>query len=248
MIEVLLALTVIAVGMTSVLGLFPVGLNASREAIAQNCSADVADQTVTYLRVMSEINQAQYAKAFYDPGSFVDSTNIEINNGEFTNNPTGSDKEREIDNNSLNFLKAYGSARIEDSGTAKNKLEAGTIDFMRVEPKWAIFKVDGVSNQPRVFFIVQGPNCTENDVSGEDKLSRTVDYSAMALVWKEPIQIKRMDSTGAWDLWPDLTGTPTEYEKYQYSGKINVELSWPLVLPYKDRKKRYYQVVINRPD
>lgn len=245
MVEILLALTVIAIGMTSVLGLFPVGLNASREAIAQNCSADVADQMVTYLRVISEINQAQYAKAFYDSDSF--SSDVTITDGKLPTK-SGSDNEKDIYDNSLNFLKAYGKELIKSD----NKLEAGTIDFKRVAPGWAVFKVDGVSNQPRSFFIVQGPNCTENDddsATTADKISRPVDYSAMALVWKEPVQIKRLESDGTtWSLWPDLTGSPTEYQKYQYSAKINVELSWPLELPYTERKKRYYQIVINRPN
>jgi len=76
----------------------------------------------------------------------------------------------------------------------------------------------------------------------------------MARVWKETVQIKRLKPGGVasnsadWTLWPDLTGSPTEYQKYQYSGKINVELSWPLELPYKERKTRYYQIVINKPD
>ena len=251
MIEVLLALTVIAIGMTSVLGLFPVGLKASREAIAQNCSADVADQMITYLRVISEINQAQYAKAFYDSGSFVDdSTYITINNGKFTNNPPGSSNEQDVDDNSLSFLKAYGSELIKSN----NKLEAGTINFKRVAPGWAVFKVDGVSNQPRVFFIVQGPNCTENDddsAGAADKLSRTVDYSAMALVWKSPVQIWRdnPDGVSGWGKWPTFTeGTDPDSTVYKYSAKLNVELSWPLELPYAERKKRYYQIVINKPD
>jgi len=250
MIEVLLALTVIAIGMTSVLGLFPVGLNASRNAVAQNCSANVADQMVTYLRVVSEINQAQYAKAFYDSDSF--STDVTVTNGELPDK-TNSDDEQKVDENSLNFLKAYASKMIEDVGTNKNKLiTGGTIDFERVADGWAVFKVEGVTNKPRVFFIVQGHNCTDNDISG-DKISRPVDYSAMALVWKEPVQIRRLKSGGDpteplhWTLWPDLSGSPTEFQKYEFSGKLNVELSWPLELPYAERKKRYYQVVINRP-
>ena len=254
MVEILLALTVIAIGMTSVLGLFPVGLNASREAIAQNCSADVADQMVTYLRVISEINQAQYAKAFYDNGSydsFSSLADVTITDGKLPTK-SGSDNEKNIDDNSLAFLKAYAGKAIDNEGTDKNKLDTGgSINFMRVAPGWAVFKVDGVNNQPRVFFIVQGPNCTENDsgsnVPDADRIQRPVDYSAMARVWKEPVQIKRYDGS-AWTLWPDLSGTPTEYQKYQYSGKINVELSWPLELPYKERKTRYYQIVINRPN
>ena len=256
MIEVLLALTVIAIGMTSVLGLFPVGLNASRNAIAQNCSADVADQLITYLRVTNEINQDQYANAFYRDDSsipnypFTDSTGIEITNGSFTNNPENS-KEVNVDDNSIIFLNAYKNERIEDSGTYINKLVTGkTVDFVRVAPSWSIFKQDKLDGKPRVFFIIQGHNSNQNDVLGStDKISRTVDYSAMALVWKSTVQIWRdhPDGTSGWSQWPDLSGATTDEERYQYSGKLNIELSWPLELPYKERKKRYYQIIINKP-
>ena len=246
MIEVLLALAVIAVGMTSVLGLFPVGLKASRQAVAENCSADVANQMVTYMRVMGEVNQTQYAKAFYDADSFSELADVTISDGELPSK-TGSDNEKKINEVSETFLEAYTNKRIEN-----NTLDAdGTIDFKRVANRWAVFNVDGLSNNmPRIFFIVQGHNCTENDISGEDKISRPVDYSAMALVWKETVQIKRLEPDGStWSNWPSDTvmSTGTDAEKYQYSGKLNVELSWPLQLPYKSRKKRYYQVVINKP-
>ncbi len=61
------------------------------------------------------------------------------------------------------------------------------------------------------------------------------------------MQIRRLIAGGDasqssdWQLWPD----PASYD---VSAKINVELSWPLELPYAERKKRYYQVVINKPD
>lgn len=268
MIEVLLALTVIAIGMTSVLGLFPVGLNASREAIAQSCSADVADQTITYLRVMSEINQAQYAATLYDAGTSIP---IYDDDNDSTTNYTGADWSSYLDiytsGNSTtinlqddenvnvkdlsdNFLADYKDNEVGYNNTSDTN--SNGMIFQRVAPGWAIF-TKYKSSQPaglrrRVYFIVQGPDCTE------DGGNRNVDYSAMALVWKEPVQIKRMNSTGAWKLWPavpvdsDNPLDPTLPESYDYSAKINIELSWPLELPYKDRKKRYYQVVINKPN
>lgn len=258
MIEVLLALTVIAIGMTSVLGLFPVGLNASRNAVAQNCSADVADQLITYLRVTNEITPSQYAEAFTNtstPLAFASSTNatVDISAGKLPD-VSGSSNENNVDENSVNFLAAYTSQKI----LSDNKLEAGTIDFIRVAPGWSIFKVDNINNKPRTFFIIQGHNSNQNDASSGSKISRTIDYSAMALVWKSPVQIWRdnPDGTTGWEKWPSdsdiYSNAPTntiinEATAFNYSGKLNIELSWPLELPYRERKKRYYQIVINKP-
>lgn len=243
MIEILLALSVIAIGMTSVLGLFPVGLNASREAIAQNCSADVADQMITYMRVMGESSQAAYDNTFT-----ATATNL-------PNYDSGTDK--------LNITYSGDNATINlKSGTFDIKVKSDEFlteyksgifsNFARVAPNWAIFTpiISPTNLRRRVYFIVQGPNCTESG-------GGNIDYSAMALVWKEPVQIKRRQANGNWGVWPEnpsdtgdpktLPLDPTLSASYTYSAKINVELSWPLELPYKDRKKRYYQVVINKP-
>ncbi len=261
MIEVLLALTVIAVGMTSVLGLFPVGLNASREAIAQNCSADVADQMVTYMRVMGESSSDAYTYTFTDTNNNLptlsgldikDSTNFEENITIDIDCTGGDDVEVETLSNS--FLTAYKTDKV---GIANVSNINGYI-FQRVAPGWAIFTVmpNPTTQRRRVYFIVQGPDCTE------DGGNRNIDYSAMALVWKEPMQIRRLKSGGDasdsndWELWPpdtDIysdapTNTVLASTAFAKSAKINVELSWPLELPYKERKKRYYQIVINKPD
>jgi type II secretory pathway pseudopilin PulG len=267
MIEVLLALTVIAVGMTSVLGLFPVGLNASREAIAQNCSADVADQMVTYMRVMGESSANAYAYTFtdanndlpiYDSVSNPDTDNTDDSTLDIYTNAAG-DTTINIEGTpnvnvqtlSDSFLTAYRTDKV---GVSNVSNVNGYI-FRRVAPGWAVFTVmpNPSTLRRRVYFIVQGPDCTEDAAANHN-----IDFSAMALVWKEPVQIKRMNSTGTWEVWPanpsdsgdpkTLPLDPTLSASYDYSSRINVELSWPLELPYKDRKKRYYQIVINKPD
>jgi type II secretory pathway pseudopilin PulG len=218
MIEILLALTVIAIGMTSVLGLFPVGLNASRNAVAQNMSADVADQMITYMRVINELDDTG---AKYTANFITGST--DYSDSKYTD-------EGKIETESKDFLTAYKAGDITTTSS----------DFPRVASKWTIFKNKEAGLENSMFFVVQGPNCTED--TGE----RPIDYSAMVLVWKSTVQIKRLIAGGDpavstdWQLWPD----PATYD---YSGKLNIELSWPLELPYAERKKRYYQVVITKP-
>lgn len=255
MIEVLLALTVIAIGMSSILGLFPVGLNASRNAIAENMSADVADQMVTYIRVRGESTDAAYIATFvtsttslpiYDDNHASnpdndnnDSSTLDIytnTSGVTTINLNGS--EVNIGTLSDTFLSDYKSGDINPPGSSI------TDDFTRVASGWSIFKPAGASDlRRRVYFIVQGANSTE------DGGNRNIDYSAMALVWKSPIQIRCLFSDSAtWGLWPDIDiVNDIDADIYQYSGQINIELSWPLELAYSQRKKRYYQIVISRP-
>ena len=219
MIEVLLALTVIAIGMTSVLGLFPVGLNASRNAVAQNCSADVAEQLITYFRVVNELDKRT-------SGSNYDSNFIN-NQYSITKYSTESD----LNDDSEKFLDDYKAENVSPTSTT----------FPRISSNWAVFKTKTSSLENKVFFVVQGPNCTK------DTGSRPIDFSAMALIWKEPAYIKRLKSGGNpavpadWEQWPTTAS-------YQYSAKLNIELSWPLELPYNERKKRYYQIIIKNPN
>ena len=230
MIEVLLALGVIAIGMTSILGLFPVGLNASRNAIAENCSSDVADQMTTYLKAMNEL----------DDGTLYTANFVGVSSKYNSNKLDATITETLINSESTAFLTAYKAGNT------------AAANFPRVATGWSVFERN--TTPDRMFFIVQGPNCTVG--------SGPVDYSAMAIVWKSPVQIKHVKLDGdpavpaVWESWPLDSDVYSDYptntvinqaKAYDYSAKLNIELSWPLVLPYSERKKRYYQIVITKP-
>ena len=50
MVEVALALVILAIGLSSVMVLFPVGLKASRASVADNNLADIAERVASYLQ------------------------------------------------------------------------------------------------------------------------------------------------------------------------------------------------------
>ena len=248
MIEVLLAMTVIAVGMTSILGLFPVGLNASRNAVAQSLSAHVADQMITYLRVMGEASTPSsdsYDKTFDSTTGLPEYTGTDSLNLSTTNGTI------DIRNNATVITSNIQT--MSDDFLADYKICDFTNRYTRVAENWAIFKPVIAGTTPanlrrRVYFIVQGPNCTEGSLASP--VGHPVDYSAMALVWKSPVRIQCYEPavvpplpSGSWGLWP----SDADALAYKYSGKLNIELSWPLTLPYAERKKRYYQIVITNP-
>jgi type II secretory pathway pseudopilin PulG len=234
MIEIILALTIIAIGMTSILGLFPVGLNASRNAIAQNVSADVADQMITYLSIINESIKIDAFDVVITPTNY--DNNIKTINTSAYQIAKFSDADV-IEAQSLAFLTKYKADAVSKSSA----------EYPRIADGWAIFKNTAVATlEPQMFFVVQGPNCAQ------DGGNRNIDYSAMALVWKSTVRINCLKpdgdpgTEGDWRLWPEDAEFATT--PYKYSGKLNIELSWPLHLPYKDRKKRYYQVVISNPN
>lgn len=53
MVEITLALAVIGIGLAGIMALFPVGVQSSRDAIADNYSANVAEFFISYIRMQT---------------------------------------------------------------------------------------------------------------------------------------------------------------------------------------------------
>ncbi len=49
MVEVTLAIAVVGLGITAVMGMFPVAINSSRDAVAESCSGEMATQFISYI-------------------------------------------------------------------------------------------------------------------------------------------------------------------------------------------------------
>ena len=60
LIEVTLAIAVVGIGIAGVMSLFPVGVQASRDAIGDNYAADSVEQVLVYLASASQNNWASY--------------------------------------------------------------------------------------------------------------------------------------------------------------------------------------------
>jgi hypothetical protein len=65
-----LAIAVIAIGMVSIMGLFPIGLSANKDAMAKSYAAESADEFLHYLeRYLREDWAANYSNADYIPAA-----------------------------------------------------------------------------------------------------------------------------------------------------------------------------------
>jgi hypothetical protein len=130
MIEVVLAMAIIAFGMTSILGLFPVGLNALRASMADNSCSDAIDQMGGYLK-----NQAEYSATTFSnmisAGTALPSAKTSTAGG------------KSADTLSAEFIAAY--------------LNNDTSTYAPVFADWNIYMVPAGANFPYIYFIVQGP-------------------------------------------------------------------------------------------
>lgn len=166
MIEVVLAMAIIAFGMSSILGLFPVGLNALKSSMADNYCSDALDQMVGYLK-----NQAEYSSTKYTTltgaGGLPDAAGLTTILGASRSNVVNGST---LDGFSTSFLGDY-RANV-------------TSTFSRVFTDMNIFQVQTYS-MPYLYFIVQGQITSKN-----------IDFSAMLLVWKSPVTYNVKDSSG----------------------------------------------------
>jgi hypothetical protein len=66
LIEVTLAIGVVAVGMAGLMALFPIGFNATRDAIGENYSADTADQLLHVMAYYSKLSSTNWTALLGD--------------------------------------------------------------------------------------------------------------------------------------------------------------------------------------
>ncbi len=73
LVEVALAIAVMGIGVAGIMALFPVGMNSSRDAIAENYAADSADFFISYIErecKESDASWQNYIQRLYSNGGF----------------------------------------------------------------------------------------------------------------------------------------------------------------------------------
>ena len=133
MIEVVLAMAIIAFGMTSILGLFPVGINASQNAIANNCGSDAVEQFMGYLK--------SYAETPMPPTTHFTSLFG-------TSSITGSLREQD----QLAAIRGSADAESQAFLAALRLNPANPAAPYSKIPGWQMYK----SNIPAIYFVTQG--------------------------------------------------------------------------------------------
>ena len=206
MVEILLALGVIAIGICSVMVLFPVGANASRDSIMEEYAATSAEQM---------LNMINFRLHMYDAGThsttkywndYIGTT--PEGNGSLTSGSTGRPSDTDIAALDLNDATDWSS------GT--NALLGGTA------LKGRIFSQSGSSNT--YFQIVVHKDGDKADLSDVDEAK--IDFRALAVLWVDKV---------------DFNGTNLPYT---YAARLNLEVSWPVEIPYASRQKSYYTLEV----
>ncbi len=170
MIEIALAMAIIAFGMTSILGLFPVGLNACRNAVAENCAVDSVEQFASYLRSYAGANKTNFETVFGTSAGYYNTTTNPMANA------------------------ATVTAAMPKTKDFLDAIMTG-VPYVAtpVYKGWTIYPYDNPITVRNIYFTVLGPGDYFNPAS--TKFPST-DFSALISVWKSPLKSYVPDTSG----------------------------------------------------
>ena len=226
MVEVALALIILAIGLSSVMVLFPVGLRASRSSITDNNLADVAERVVSYIQAEST-SRAEWkvdgeGGNKLDVGTFDTEPTTVPTSDEFFDSEGNPNKEKVLD----------GLFKHED-GTGNNKrtyylyrqyadTDAGASEKNRAVDFEAMIRVgwDNASRQELYYPAVIGGNDFGQKQLGSGGYQRG-------------------SATTQSDNMSTATGDALLDKFYR---TLIVEISWPADVAWTNREKRIFRM------
>lgn len=264
MIEVALAMAIIAFGMTSILGLFPVAMNAARASIGDNLSSDASERLATHLKSYAEFDSVCFNDLFKDYYRLPNKSDIrnlrtlaksDFADSNLTDNLDNINKWSKIFCDS--FKKPMDDTYLTEAdfiSALKNKFKYnGKLAFERIDG-WKenvqIYRaIDKTLNTDEtdpanlvynrgVYFITHGHENKTLVNSVWKANENTYEFAAMIFVWKTPITCRYSDNN---------INKENNDPEYTYSGGINLEISWPAEKHYHEREKRYFYIDAIKP-
>ena len=224
LVEVTMAIGVIAIGMMGIMALFPVGFQATKRAIGDNYSSELADQFMNLV--------AMQCKAYEDSDG---DGNPEIDGwGEWiTNGPRLGGSGFKIGSKLATYAKCGDSETHPNwPGIRANRISKGAVLF----PQIGIYDIHPAypddANNGMFYF--------------EMKTGGIVDFSGYIFAWVERIPFD-MDGNGTIDVNSELYKGNDEGLPIEKAVRLCVEINWPAGVPYAKREKRYYSMDIYNP-
>lgn len=222
MIELILALGVVAIGVASITALFPVGLSASRDGMAEVQAANSAEQALHLFQYRIRGTTDGWKTYVYDKDEEIPDPvggvwNSYIPDGKpsdlllgYTDDPTPH-----------NLMSVSGAGESGSEGTIHQKKYGstkvpGVYMIVRFREKATTMADPASEFNPPDNGSIASP--------GDDE----VDFRAIMAVWQEASEILPAD-----------VGTDNHRD---IGATIKVEVSWPAEIPYLRRKKAVYQL------
>ena len=234
MVEIALAIAIIAIGISAILVLFPIGINATRAAMDENNNADVSEYVANFVRSYylshwkKEYNDWR-SKLRTDPSEILKFTEPSPNLFETTK------KEGDPDSNA-EFADVPGDYTIKtDPKSGLRKWGTGGVfHFSRVD-------AEGEETFSALVKIWSNPDDIKNEtVAGTPSSTCTIYVPKYDTNTKSFVPTK----LGGLNLvLPNGSSVDTGH----FAKSVMVEISWPIHAAEEDRTKRIFRVDVYNP-
>jgi prepilin-type N-terminal cleavage/methylation domain-containing protein len=219
MIEVVMALAVIAIGLLSIISLIPIGAQAARTAISEGFAADISEHLLHYMA--TELTRDANSDGNYNDNwstliaSFPASTQVpNITHFEATEYPTGI----------VNMLS------LDKSGTVAPWNAGAPVSLT---PSTTLYSAS-IGGFP-VYRLIQQTTQIDQGVGGG--ATATIDeIDAVARIWKS--STTGFSWSGSW-----VSSTDATFAKRV---QLNIELSWPGTSEFRFRQRAYYTLEVSQ--
>jgi type II secretory pathway pseudopilin PulG len=217
LIEIALALVILAVGLSSVMVLFPVGMKASRAGVADNNLADVAERVAAYV-------QSKYTspEMWEKNGTFTNESKISTFNPEPVGSPSSGD---------------FGDTEADGVDGLIEKVDGTNTYFLYRQYSEAATGADDDKRPIDFEAIVRVGWDSETlkeqyypDLAGTDPPPQYKDYSRTPAAGVEDLPTSPMD------------GKAAEAILNFCCRALIIEISWPADVPWESRERRIFRV------
>lgn len=224
MVEIVLALAVVAVGVVSILGLFPVGMAASRDAMAIDYAANAADQFLHQLEYL--IRRPATASVptgweLYVLGSIDKTASLTWS--------SAWNKFTIPDDSGMSITAERADFDVPANGEL---LETVAGDSSSTAGNEAVFRYASGSSATRRYKVIRYLERSSPLDNDYDPAEDVLDFDAVMVVYRDQVSIP--------------TGSGTSSVPYAMGAALNVDISWPAQLPEARREKRTYRLELFR--
>ena len=212
MIEIVLALAVVAVGVISILGLFPVGMSASRDAMAIDYAANASDQFLHHFEFLIRLPATATRPSGWDIYVVGDAAYAKYQiPDDSAMNITGDRADFDITTDG-DLLETDAGGSIQTGNEAVFRYAPGT-NFTTATRRYKVIR-----------YLERSLSVSDQDEynANEDIL----DFDAIMVIYRSQVVIPTV-----------ATALP-----YTMAAALNVDISWPAQLPEERREKRTYQL------
>ena len=227
MVEIALAMVIIAIGISCILGLFSVGVNARKAAISENNIADAAEYILGLYRavIVEKYNEE------YEESNGSETTKIKL----ITSLPDGNVLDPGSHNNSGSPVPDMSTNVDISSLTGAISSHIYTVSGNSMSN----FNIATATKLPEAF--VYAPSRVVDFGEGENtSAARIADCEIVGSIWKAPIPVS---------FQAGVTGSETSSVEmpYSYGVRIYLELSWPITQLYQKRDKKVFVMDVVNP-